>query len=160
MLVTGTLSAHRSIFEPILVLCMQHWFVLLKHFHESLYVSIEFVLETWFQWTVFSNFELYASNHWTAEVAALGMLVAHWLWLVAGGIGLFSEISKDSSKDHIDRGARVSTQMESLLGKEIEHSSHKHLLRLSHIDFLPPSESKAKVERKITALSYSSDCDC
>lgn len=165
MLVTGSLSAHRSIFEPILVLCIQHWFVLLKHFHENLYITIEFVLEIWFEWTVLSNFEFYHSNHWTSEVAAIGMLVAHWLWLVAGGIGMFSR-SKDSNKDHINRGSRVSTELEGLLGREIvEHSSGKHLLRLSYNHFISPRGSinaseHANIERKSAALSYSSDYEC
>lgn len=98
MLVTGTLSSHRSIIDPILILCMQHWFVLLKHFNENLYVFIEWILEIWFQWSVFSNFELYSLNHWTAEVAALGMLIAHWLWIIAGGIDILKEFPRQKNR--------------------------------------------------------------
>lgn len=120
MLVTGTLSSHRSIFEPILVLCIQHWFVLLKHLHQNLYVCIEFVLDIWFQWSVFSNFELYSSNHWTAEVAALGMLIAHWLWILAGGIGILYQSPQqegDTLSYHNRRGS-ISQQIENTLHHE------------------------------------------
>ena len=119
MLVTGTLSSHRSIFDPILVLCIQHWFVLLKHLDQNLYVFIEFVLEIWFQWSVFSNFELYSLNHWTAEVAAFGMVIAHWLWIFAGGIGILKESpQQEDTLSHHNRRGSISQQMENTLHLE------------------------------------------
>ena len=33
-----------------------------------------------------SNFELYGANHWTMELAAMSMFVAHWIYLCLRGV--------------------------------------------------------------------------
>jgi len=90
MLVTGAIDIDRFIFDPILILCMQHWFALLHDKYKTTYTIIELVLEFWFEWDVISNFEHYLISHWTIALGAAGMLVAHWIWLASGVVSLLS----------------------------------------------------------------------
>ena len=90
MLLSGTLFADRYIIDPILILCIQHWLILVPQiftslFERRIYDSVQFFLEIWFEWTVFSNLEHY---HWTAQLAAIEMVVAHWIWFVSGAVTL------------------------------------------------------------------------
>ena len=52
MLVAGAIPPSRYIVGPILILLMQHWFVLLNYCSVSLYTAVELVLEYFFQWAV------------------------------------------------------------------------------------------------------------
>ena len=86
MLLSGTLVADRYVIDPILILCIQHWLILVPQiftrvFERRTYDFFQICLEVWFEWTVFSNFEHY---HWTAQLAAIEMVVAHWIWFVSG----------------------------------------------------------------------------
>jgi len=101
MFLTGTITPNRSIYDPTLVLCAQHWFVLLRYFHNTLYLSVEILLEVWFEWTVFSSFEQYTSNHWTLELAAAGLLFAHWIWFLSGGVRLSLNLFKSKKVKNI-----------------------------------------------------------
>jgi len=136
MLITGTMTPDRSICAPILVLCVQHWFVLLRYFHKNLYILVEVILEVLFEWTVFSNFERYSSNHWTAAVAAAGMLLAHWMWFTSGTVVLVSSnikeqknmvYTKERSSSRLFSGRSSITSVYSSANKDI----HSKLMRLS-----------------------------
>ena len=132
MLVTGSMTPDRFVFDPILILCIQHWFVLLHDYHKLLYMVIQVLLEIWFEWTVLSNFEHYASNHWTAEVAASWMLLAHWMWLVSASLSLVTmksktrelkkfdeeELSKNESDIDATKNTRMSPNDRQSLGKK------------------------------------------
>ena len=50
-------------------------------YQKRLYGFIQLGLEIWFEWIVFSDLE---HMHWTAQVAGLEMVVAHWMWFVSG----------------------------------------------------------------------------
>ena len=89
ILVTGVIRPTRHVVDPIIVLVVQHWFVLLKYVHFKTYLAIELILELWFEWSIFSQYETYMyAQHWTAPLAAGVMLVSHWMYLVAAGIRL------------------------------------------------------------------------
>lgn len=88
MLLAGVISPERSLLSPTFILVMQHWFVIVKYINEWAYMLIELTLEIFFQWILLSQFENFVSNHWTASLIGAAMLVAHWLFLIAGGIEL------------------------------------------------------------------------
>lgn len=90
MALTGNLSLDRYVVDILLILCIQHWFVLLTRYNKILYIAVELVLEVWYQWTNWSNFEQFAHNHWTAEVASLMMWLAHILWAISSLKEMFS----------------------------------------------------------------------
>jgi len=78
------------LFDPILILVAQHWFVLLKYLHDVPYIIIETILEVLFQWSVVSQMEPLVYLHpWLGYAGACGMMVAHWLYFIAGFIGRF-----------------------------------------------------------------------
>jgi hypothetical protein len=89
MLLSGVIKPDRFVIDPILVMVMQHWFVLVKYLHEPSYnIVIELFLEVWFGWSMISQMEVYAYMYPAlAPVAALGMLVAHWIYLLAAFMG-------------------------------------------------------------------------
>jgi len=89
MLVNGAIKPDRFVMDPILILVVQHWFVMLKYIHEPAYIVIECILEVWFEWSLISQLEVYVYHSaWLLPTAALGMLVAHWFYLSSGFIGL------------------------------------------------------------------------
>ncbi len=92
MMLTGVIRPEQSVFDPCLILCVQHGFTLLQYFHRTLYILILFILEVFFEWMVISNFELYAYNHWTAELAALTMLISHWIWFCTAATALICDM--------------------------------------------------------------------
>eukprot|EP00549_Striatella_unipunctata_P025994 CAMPEP_0118720086 /NCGR_PEP_ID=MMETSP0800-20121206/29900_1 /TAXON_ID=210618 ORGANISM="Striatella unipunctata, Strain CCMP2910" /NCGR_SAMPLE_ID=MMETSP0800 /ASSEMBLY_ACC=CAM_ASM_000638 /LENGTH=81 /DNA_ID=CAMNT_0006627657 /DNA_START=424 /DNA_END=669 /DNA_ORIENTATION=+ len=59
------------------------------------YCIIELVLDVWFQWTILSAHQYLVSLHWVAAFASVGMLVSHWIYLVAAGLELFVPEDKD-----------------------------------------------------------------
>lgn len=57
MLVTGAARPEQSVLHPILLLCAQHSFVLLRYWYRTAYIVIVLGLEIFFQWLLFSNLE-------------------------------------------------------------------------------------------------------
>jgi hypothetical protein len=130
MILAGAVTPDDHVVSCILLLLMQHWFVLVRHISNTLYIILELTLELWFEWTIISEFQNLASNHWTASckfpfllfvtshhscislsssvffftVAAGVMLVAHWEYLLAAGIDLFfkpkAPVDYDDSLDN------------------------------------------------------------
>ncbi|CAB9503476.1 expressed unknown protein [Seminavis robusta] len=85
ILLTGVLPPNRHAIDPILVLIIQHWFVLLEPLNQQAYIAVECLLEVCFEWIVVSQFEVYAYKlHWTVPIAAAGMLISHWMYIGAG----------------------------------------------------------------------------
>ena len=52
MMVVGVIPPSRFIFNPIIILVMQHWVVLLSYVNIPLYSAIQLVLEYFFEWNV------------------------------------------------------------------------------------------------------------
>jgi uncharacterized protein YjeT (DUF2065 family) len=90
LLLSGVVPPSRHIVAPILLLTMQHWFVLVKYMNFWAYAALEIVLEIWFEWVLLSEFQYLHSVHWTLLVAGLGMLVAHWIYLAAATLELLA----------------------------------------------------------------------
>jgi hypothetical protein len=88
MLLVGVVKLDRHITDPVLILLVQHWFILTKYVNFWLYSGIELVLEMWFELTILSNFQYLVSIHWSLAFAAGAMLAAHWLFLLAALIEL------------------------------------------------------------------------
>lgn len=105
---TGALVPDRFLFDPIFLLVMQHWFVLLKYLNDFAYVIVEGVLEILFQWSVVSQMEAIIYLHpFIGYTGAAGMLVAHWLYWIAGFIGRFVVHEKvEEEKSHLLKNAR------------------------------------------------------
>jgi hypothetical protein len=101
MLVTGAAKPEQSVLHPILLLCAQHYFVLLGYWYRTAYIVIVLGLETFFQWILFSNLELYVSNHWTIAVGALAIIFAHRIWICTGTISMLvtqSEVGRNDEE--------------------------------------------------------------
>ena len=84
MLLVGVVDPQQFIIDPILILCVQHLFVLCRHANKNIYILIEIVLEAWFEWSILSNYENIVRNHWTVVLATSVMLFAHWMNFAAG----------------------------------------------------------------------------
>jgi len=97
MLVTGVVFPDQHVISPILILLMQHWFVLTRYVNSTLYIVSELILEALFEWIVLSNFQYLVANHWTASLAAGVMLVAHWEYLAAAGFSMLKSDGVRSS---------------------------------------------------------------
>lgn len=67
MILAGAIVADDHVVSCILLLLMQHWFVLVSHVSPTVYIILELTLELWFEWTIISEFQHLASNHWTAS---------------------------------------------------------------------------------------------
>jgi len=85
-LLVGSIAPDRAVVSSTFILLVQHWFVLLKYVNSLAYSVMELVLEVWFEWMIFSQFEYFYPNHWSAAVAGASMIVAHWMYIVAAGI--------------------------------------------------------------------------
>ena len=83
MVLVGAADPHHRVIDPILILCMQHLFVLLSQIHMNMYIFIETVLEILLEWSILSNYENCVWNHWTVALSASIMLFAHWLYFTA-----------------------------------------------------------------------------
>ena len=59
MLLVGVAKPEQSVFDSILILCIQHGFVMFQYFHKKIYIIIETVLEAWFKWSVLWNYKLF-----------------------------------------------------------------------------------------------------
>ena len=78
----------------------------MRYFHSVLYVILELVLEVWWEWEWFSNFEHFVRRKhedydtFGPAVATL-MLIAHWMYFLAGIIELLN-CSEDNSPHGVD----------------------------------------------------------
>mmetsp|Transcript_38002 Transcript_38002/g.78978 ORF Transcript_38002/g.78978 Transcript_38002/m.78978 type:complete len:255 (+) Transcript_38002:1186-1950(+) len=88
----GVITPSRNVMDPIFILILQHCFVMVRYIHEPTYIVVCLVLEAFFEWAVLSHFEALCANHWTTAVAGATMLLAHWLFLIAGAIYLFYKV--------------------------------------------------------------------
>lgn len=89
MVLTGVITPSRHHIAVMVVLFMQHWFVLLKYHSVTLYSIIEFGLEMFFELSTFAHYEYILADHWIGAVCAMTMLIAHWLFLAASVIEVF-----------------------------------------------------------------------
>ena len=62
-------------------------------------MAVEILLELWFEWTVLSSLEVVHKKHWVSGIVATSMLVSHWLYFIAGGLGLYFEKSDTAQSD-------------------------------------------------------------
>lgn len=117
MLCAGIIPASRYIADPILILVMQHWVVLINYSSPALYSAIELVLEYYFEWTVLANYQQMYQLHWTAAMGAGVMLFAHWLYLIAAFLALFGGIEGNEGdanvhtrgQEHMDEERRIAS---------------------------------------------------
>uniref|UniRef100_A0A6T7I481 Uncharacterized protein n=1 Tax=Attheya septentrionalis TaxID=420275 RepID=A0A6T7I481_9STRA len=101
MLLAGVLPSDRTYVNPILILLIQHWFVLLRYVHKVSYYVVMLATEAWFQWAVISDFESMRSIHWVGSQCAAMMLLAHWLYLNAAMIELLVRGQSDESEEGV-----------------------------------------------------------
>lgn len=150
VLVGGVIKPSRHILDPIVVLVIQHWFVLLQHVHRPAYILIELLLEIWFEWSVLSQFEVYTYKlHWTVPLAAAAMLVAHWLYVIAACIGLFADRTP-----FIEEGKRQSQVAVLGMGQRLDMShQHFHSQRLSTTE-LEECRKLSESEENDASLSF------
>ena len=94
VLVTGLARPEESLLDPIVILCMQHSFILMRYHFQKVYIGVLVPLEIWFQWTVICNIEHYVFNHWTCVVAAIGMIYAHCIWF---WVGVYKSVTKSKT---------------------------------------------------------------
>uniref|UniRef100_A0A7S2YTA9 Uncharacterized protein n=1 Tax=Entomoneis paludosa TaxID=265537 RepID=A0A7S2YTA9_9STRA len=87
--VVGVVTPDRSVMDPIFILFLQHCFVMLRYIHKPIYISVCLFLEVFFEWAVISHMEALCINHWTAAMAGVTMLFAHWLFVLAGALNVF-----------------------------------------------------------------------
>lgn len=98
----------RSSIEVVIPVLVQHWFVLLRYRYHHVYMAVEILLEVWFEWTVLSLLEELHKEHWVAGIVAASMLVSHWLYFIAGGLGVYfdrRDIASQSIKTERDLNA-------------------------------------------------------
>lgn len=69
---------------------MQHWFALLQCCNSTLCMVVVLTIEVWFEWTIFSTFHEIAMSHWSMALCPAALLVAHWIYLVAGALELYT----------------------------------------------------------------------
>lgn len=115
MLVTRVIGAQhtRLAFETSLVLIMQHWFVLLAYVNHHLYALTLIALEAWFEWAIISTLERLYAAHWTLALGGCVFILAHWLYVIAGVMEMFTtnsveydikDFNKTNSTNAITRG--------------------------------------------------------
>jgi len=93
---TGVTSLDRNVMLPALILTTQHWFVLLFYANIWLYTIFTLVWEFWFEWVLLSNLESLRSSHSLVGIASCVMLLAHWLYLLAGALNLAGGSSNEN----------------------------------------------------------------
>eukprot|EP00984_Skeletonema_dohrnii_P025530 scaffold14713_cov135-Skeletonema_dohrnii-CCMP3373.AAC.1 len=99
MVLVQIIPSTRSTVEVVIPVLVQHWFVLLRYRYRYVYVVVEILLELWFEWTVLSSLEVVHKKHWVSGIVATSMLVSHWLYFIAGGLGLYFEKSDTAQSD-------------------------------------------------------------
>lgn len=81
MIATGVIMPDADILNPIIVLILQHVFVFLRYVNKPIYIIVLLILEFLYQLVIFTSFESYGYNHWTAQSGAIVMTLAHWIRL-------------------------------------------------------------------------------
>ena len=142
MVLLCIIPSTRATIEVVVPVLVQHWFVLLRYRFNHLYVLIETVLEVWFEMTVLSSLEAMHNEHWVAGIVAVSMLFSHWLYFIAGCLGLlFTDASNRDDvmtiKSHNDnslhrlksrRDFRVSVEVGSDVSGDIQSEENEILL--------------------------------
>eukprot|EP00494_Astrolonche_serrata_P018201 UN18393 len=72
-----------------LILMIQHVFVILKYFHFRSYVTIEVMLEVWFEYETINRIPAIPDG--SMKMTATIMLFSHWLFWTAAVIELFAQ---------------------------------------------------------------------
>lgn len=106
MVLVQIIPSTRSTIEVVIPVLVQHWFVLLRYRYRHVYMAVEILLEVWFEWTVLSLLEEVHKEHWVAGIVAASMLVSHWMYFIAGGLGVYldkSGIASQSSSSALSR---------------------------------------------------------
>lgn len=98
MVLVQIIPSTRSTIEVVIPVLVQHWFVLLRYRYLHVYIAVEILLEVWFEWTVLSLLEEVHKEHWVAGIVAVSMLVSHWLYFIAGGLGVYLDRSGIASQ--------------------------------------------------------------
>eukprot|EP00465_Bigelowiella_longifila_P012705 CAMPEP_0185277852 /NCGR_PEP_ID=MMETSP1359-20130426/59613_1 /TAXON_ID=552665 /ORGANISM="Bigelowiella longifila, Strain CCMP242" /LENGTH=751 /DNA_ID=CAMNT_0027872129 /DNA_START=122 /DNA_END=2377 /DNA_ORIENTATION=- len=100
----GFFTLTRDLSSVLLILVIQHWFVPMKYFNATMFTVIELLLEIWWQWEFFSNFEHFVRDRDIyydafAPAAAACMLFSHWLFLAAAALELL-ESRRESQEQY------------------------------------------------------------
>ena len=90
-----------------------------------MYVTIELILEVWFEWNAFAYIEILNQYHWLGGVGTGSMLVAHWLYFLAGILGLFNSNVVSTDSNHTKLTSFVLHNFETSEGPLIEKGSSK-----------------------------------
>jgi len=95
----------RELASVLLTLVVQHWFVLFKYYSTVFYITMELVIELWFEWEWFASFEhcLFESHRRYdrfAPAVAMCMIFAHWLFLLSGLMELIQPCHRGSKSFH------------------------------------------------------------
>ena len=94
-----SLSPKGALLSPTFILVLQHLFVWWKYaLMNGHTLPLNFSLEFFFEWMVFSQFEHFYRNHWTASMVGATMLIAHWMFLIAGGLQIVFPILRKKQK--------------------------------------------------------------
>mmetsp|Transcript_8093 Transcript_8093/g.11597 ORF Transcript_8093/g.11597 Transcript_8093/m.11597 type:complete len:248 (-) Transcript_8093:81-824(-) len=107
MALVGITSIDRVVLDAILILCIQHMIVLMTYFRKCGYILLQVIVEIWFEWTIFLNYEKTISNRWTLVMVVNGDLLSHWVWFLSGSVGLFTELSEKRKSSINDRASRT-----------------------------------------------------
>ena len=76
------------------------------------FFGIELILEIWFEWTVFSVLQHLDSMHWRLSMAAVGMLVSHWMYLLAATLEVWVLYSRSPPLARRFSGSDVGSSQE------------------------------------------------
>mmetsp|Transcript_20210 Transcript_20210/g.48202 ORF Transcript_20210/g.48202 Transcript_20210/m.48202 type:complete len:372 (+) Transcript_20210:1634-2749(+) len=133
MLVVGVIpsSESRYVLHACLILIMQHWVVLLSYVSKPLYTAIELVLEYYFEWVVFSEFQEIFHIHWIAAVGSGCMVFAHWMYIIAASLELFDSGTPDEGKTnvHVRGQSEMSNSMKAAASQVRRDLSRRSLLQ-------------------------------
>jgi len=95
--ITGLLPPNRFVLQVTVPLMMQHWFILLRYNYNLVYVVLVTIVEVWFEWTALTLISYFQKVHWAGGLIGCGMLLAHWLYYIAGALSLF--VAKEDDPD-------------------------------------------------------------
>ena len=105
--ITGLLPPNRFVMQVTIPLMMQHWFVLLRYNYNLVYIVLVTIVEVWFEWTALTLISYFQKVHWAGGLIGCGMLLAHWLYYIAGVLSLFVAKEDDpngnSGRDTVER---------------------------------------------------------
>jgi hypothetical protein len=101
---------------------MQHWFAFLHDVNFTAYMVTALSIEIWWEWVIFSTFHYVATVHWSFALTASSMLVAHWLYLAAGAVEIFSKMTLQKvGLNPVTRQEVVSAEMPVVKDKDGEY---------------------------------------